>query len=110
MEEVEQLIRKLVIFQKVLALQDKKVMGLNMVTGGGVFKRDSVAGCMLRNRADVSVKLRIESCIWLRKRPRLGWFTLQGPGALLILRSLIGGRAVLAMASAKLRERQWPGC
>lgn len=36
MEEVEQLIRKHVIFQKVLALQDKKVTGLNIVADGGV--------------------------------------------------------------------------
>lgn len=36
MEEVEQLIRKHVIFQKVLALQDKKVMGPNIVADGGV--------------------------------------------------------------------------
>lgn len=35
MEEVEQLIRKHAIFQKVLALQDKKVMGLNIAADGG---------------------------------------------------------------------------
>lgn len=60
MEEVEQLIRKHAIFQKVLALQDEKVMDLNMVADGGVFKRGWVAGCMLRNSAGVSVELGIE--------------------------------------------------
>lgn len=60
MEEVEQLIRKHTIFQKVLALQDKKVMGPNIVADGGVFKRGSVATCMLRNSADMSVELGIE--------------------------------------------------
>lgn len=50
------MIQKHVIFQKVLVLQDKKVMGLNIVADGGVFKRSSVAGCMLRNSANVSVE------------------------------------------------------
>lgn len=54
------MIRKHAIFQKVLALQDEKVMDLNMVADGGVFKRGWVAGCMLRNSAGVSVELGIE--------------------------------------------------
>lgn len=54
------MIRKHAIFQKVLALQDKKVMDLNIVADGGVFKRGSVAGCMLRNSAAMFVELGIE--------------------------------------------------
>lgn len=60
MEEVEQLIRKHVIFQRVLALQDKKVMGLNIGADGGVSLPEGLGGCMLRNRAHVSVERGID--------------------------------------------------
>lgn len=38
-----------------------------------------MAGGMLRNSTDLSVELGIELYIWLKKRLRLGRFTLQGP-------------------------------
>lgn len=79
MEEVEQLISKHVIFQKVLTFQDKKVMGSGTPEhdDGGVFRRGTVAGC--RNSIGMSVELRVALYIWLKKRPRLGCSTLQGP-------------------------------
>lgn len=65
MEEVEQLISKHVIFQKVLALQDTKVMdsGSPEHGGGRVFKTGTVAVWW----------------VYAQKRPRLGCFALQGP-------------------------------
>lgn len=62
---------------------------------------------MLRNSADMSVELGVELYIWLKKRPRLGWFTLQGP-------QFTERRSVLAITQAikpalnhaKLRESQ----
>lgn len=77
MEEVEQLISKHVIFQKVLTLQDTKVMGSGSPEHGGgrVFKRGMVAVWW----------------VYAQKRPRLGCSALQGPPEhLLSPRSLKG--------------------
>lgn len=77
MEEVEQLISKHVIFQKVLTLQDMKVMdsGSPEHGGGRVFKRGMVTVWW----------------VYAQKRPRLGCSALQGPREhLLSLRSLKG--------------------
>lgn len=48
---------------------------------------------MLRNSADMSVELGVELYIWLKKRPRLGWFTPQGP-------QVTEWRSVLAITQA----------
>lgn len=107
-EEVEQLIRKHVIFQKVLGLQDKKVMGSG--SPGQIFRRGSVAGCVPINSAGVSVALGVELYKWPNKRPRLRWSTLQGSQGALTLRSLRGEQFCplpeppAALNHAELRE------